>query len=1069
MMRRMIEIAIGNPVAMNLLMLVTLLLGGVSLIRIPRENFPNFSIDRLSINVIYPGASPAETEEGICIKIEEAIDGVDGIRSVESQAQEGAGVVIVRIEPGKDPKRLLDDIKQAIDRITSFPEQAEDPEIEEILLRVRVLELVLHGDISERTIKELSREIRDEILRLGDLSDVSILGTRHYEMAIEIKEDLLRAYGLTFDQVANLIRASSFNLPAGSIKAQREEYIVRIYGQRYEGPSFEALPLLTRSDGTVIRLGDIAEVRDGFEEEPILMEVEGKRAVMLGIYKTNEQNAITISKRVSEYVKKKQATLPRGLTLQVWANETRYIEGRLGLLTKNGWMGLILVFISLWMFLEFRLAFWVAWGIPVSFAGALIIFDVSGQSLNLISAFGLIMALGIIVDDAIVVGENVFSHRKSGKDALTAAIDGTAEVAVPVFASTLTTIAAFIPLFMVTGVMGKFISVLPLAMLSCLLVSLVEAMLILPVHLREDGVASEKGAALSFLGRLREKIRNRVTSLFDFFIARVYEPFLSFCLNGRYVTVSVFIASLVTSAGILLGGFVGMVPFPKDESEDYIARLRLAAGTPLKTTLHHLKHIEDSAKKLNKEFRKLNGGDVIERVIAVGGEWSGLPPESGSHFGEVQISLTASESRKVGSEAVLARWRELVGRIPQAISLLYKTKDLKPGGSPVEIILLGEEISVLREAADDLRRALSGYEGVFDIDDNLRPGKRELRISLTPWGRTTGLTLNDVSAQLRGAFFGAEARRIQRGRDEIKVKVRSPLGERRHVSQLQNMTLLGKSGESFPFLEVAKVDFHRGFSTIRRKNGRRRVTVMADVDEAQGNASEIVADVVAKVIPVLKSKYGIDYSLEGQAQESRESLESLGPGFLLALFLIYCILAVLFRSYTQPLIIMIAIPFSVVGVLIGHVIFGLDLSLLSLFGAVALAGIVVNDALVLVDFINRGVAKGYKFREAVEKAGSARFRAIVLTSLTTVAGLFPLVLETSRQAKFIIPMAVTISMGLAFATFINLILVPSLYLILVDLKNLFNWLRTGQYEPRAAPEKVSVSGRLVLVNESSLG
>jgi hydrophobic/amphiphilic exporter-1 (mainly G- bacteria), HAE1 family len=1043
MMRRIIELAIGNPIAMNLLMIVTLLLGGASLLRIPRENFPDFSIDRISIKVFYPGASPSETEEGICIKIEEAIDGIEGIDNVTAQAQEGAGLVIVKIDPGEDPAKLLDEIKQAVDRITTFPEEAEDPEIEEILLRVRVMELVLHGDTSERTIKELSREIRDEILRLGDLSDVAVLGTRRYEMAVEIKEERLRAYGLSFDQVARMLRASSFNLPAGSIKAEREEYIVRIYGQRYNGQAFEKIPLITRSDGTVIRLGDVAEVRDGFEEEPILMEVKGKRAVMLGVYKTSEQNAIDISERVTAYVQRKQETLPKGLTLELWANETRYIEGRLKLLTKNGWMGLLLVFVSLCIFLEVRLAFWVALGIPVSFAGALIIFDITGQSLNLISAFGLIMALGIIVDDAIVVGENVFAHRLQGKSALDAAIDGTAEVAVPVVASTLTTVAAFIPLFMVTGVMGKFISVLPLAMLSCLLVSLVEAMLILPVHLRHDDAKRDK--ALSTLGRGRKKVRDFIAMLFHGFIEKIYKPSLRLCLNYRFVTVSVFVASLITSVGIFLGGFVGMVPFPKDESEDYIARLRLAAGTPLETTLVHLKKIENAARQLNVEFQARNGGDVIERVIAVGGEWSGLPPEKGSHFGEVQISLTASETRKVGSEEVLAAWRKSVGRIPQAISLLYKTKDLKPGGSPVEIILLAPKIEVLRLAADDLRAALSGYQGVFDIDDNLRPGKRELRISLLPRGRTTGLTLSDVSAQLRGAFFGAEARRFQRGRDEIKVKVRSPLAERRHVSQLQNMKILGKNGEEFPLLEVAKVDFHRGYSTIRRKDGQRRVTVVADVDEAQGNASEIVADVVKKVIPELKAKYGIDYSLEGQAQESRDSLRSLGPGFVLALFLIYCILAVLFRSYTQPLIIMVAIPFSMIGVLIGHVAFGLDLSLLSLFGAVALAGIVVNDALVLVDFINRGVARGESFRQAVENAGVSRFRAIVLTSLTTVAGLFPLVLETSRQAKFIIPMAVTISMGLAFATFINLILVPALYLMLKDFGHFFSWLWTGVY------------------------
>lgn len=1050
-MRRIIELAVQNPVAMNLMMVVILMVGLYSQAQLPRENFPNFSLDRITITVPYIGASPEEVEESLCIKIEEAIDGIDGIKRIDSEAEEGVGAVIVQLHPDTDARRALSDIEQAIDRITTFPEDADDPAVKELLLRSRVLEIVLCGDASERVIKECARDIRDELLKIRELSQVQLLGVRNYEIAIELDESQLRAYNLTFEQVAKIVTQSSLNLPAGSIRTESEEYIVRAFGQRYDGRAFEDIVLLSQTDGTALRLRDVAKVSDKFEEKPILMKVGDDKAVMMLVSKTVDQNAIKISEEISSYIEMKNRELPEGLKLILWSNETRHIVSRLELLKRNGWMGLALVFLSLWMFLELRLAFWVAWGIPVSFAGALIIFSWSGQSLNLISAFGLIMALGIIVDDAIVVGENIFAHQNMGKDPYTACIDGTAEVAIPVVASTLTTAAAFMPLFMVSGVMGKFIAVLPLAMLSCLMVSLVESMLILPVHLRhkETRRAQEPG----FFKRTAQKFRDFMTWLFDSAVEKLYRPILRLSLNYRPVTFCIFTSVLLISAGMFLGGHVTTNLFPKDDSENYIARLRLSAGTPVARTREKLVRIETAAERLNEVFREQNAGkDVITKVFTVAGEWSGLPPEYGSHFGEVQIELSPSEQRKVGSQKILNRWRELVGQIPEAVSMVFKTKDIQPGGAPVEILLLGDDFKALRGAADELKDILGTYAGVFDIEDNLRPGKREFRISLTEKGRTTGLTLADVSQQIRGAFYGSEARRIQRGRDEIKVKVRFSESERGRVKQLTDMLIRTPQGHRVPLSEIADLRLERGYNTIRRLNRQRRVTVMADVDEAEQKPAAVMSDVISNVLPGLCKRHGIQYSLEGQAKESQESIASLGPGFVLALFLIYCILAILFRSYLQPFIIMTAIPFGIVGVILGHWVFNLDLTLMSLFGAVALAGIVVNDALVLVDFINRAVAKGSNAREACESAGVSRFRAIMLTSLTTVAGLFPLVTETSRQAKYIIPMAVTISAGLAFATFINLILVPALYCLLVDVNKCFVWLYTGVWPETLAVE-----------------
>jgi len=1043
MMRRMIELALRNPIAMNLMMFV-ILGGGIGYAAsIPRENFPDFSLDRVIVSVVYPAATPEEVEEGICIKIEEALDSLDGLKRIEAVAHESRGEVIVELEPGTDLDRSIKDIEQEVNAITTFPEEAEEPRVKELKLRNRVLEVALHGNIDEVALKELSREIRDEIMRLKDVSQVSVSGVRDYEISVELDQQALRAHSLNFDDVARLVASSSLNLPAGAVKTSREEFTVRIFGQRRRGEDFEQIILLTRPDGTRVRLGDVAKVHDSFAETPVLMRVSGERAAMLGVYKTKAQNALHISDRVKAYVAQKRDKLPGGINLEIWTNNSRYIAGRLSLLKRNGVMGLILVFLSLWFFLDLRLAFWVSWGIPVSFAGAMIIFGLTGQSLNLISAFGLIMALGIIVDDAIVVGENVFAHRLLGKSPLQAAIDGSAEVAVPVFASTATTVAAFLPLFMVTGMMGKFISVLPLAMISCLMVSLVEAMFILPVHLRHK---SEKSCNPGFFTRTGEKVRGFMDWIFLLMLERLYRPLLLKALAYRPITVSVFAAVLLIAAGFPIAGLVGINLFPKDDSENYVARLRLLQGTPVERTRDHIERVEAAANQLNAEFMEENAGrPVVDKAIAVVGQWSGLPPAFGPNVGEVSLELKHSELRSVPSERVLARWRKLVGGVPEAVSLIYSTKELRPGGAPIEVRLLGEDFAGLRGAADELKAVLADYSGVFDIEDDFRPGKRELRIQLLPRARSLGLTLAAVGQQVRGAFYGAEAERIQRGRDDLKVQIRLARRERASMDRLQTLRIRTSTGVEVPISEVARISLADGYGVIRRQNRQRRIAITADVDESEGNARSITADLVRRVLPGICAKHGVTLSLDGQAREARESMSSLGPGFVIGLALIYCILAILFRSYTQPLIIMVAIPFGLVGVVFGHYIFGLQLTMMSMFGSVALAGIVVNDALVLVDFINRSVVDGNSYYDAVVEAGLSRFRAIILTSLTTVAGLFPLVTETDRQAMFIIPMAVTISMGLAFATLINLVLVPALYLTLVDISAAIRWLWTGRY------------------------
>ncbi|GIX47881.1 MAG: multidrug transporter [Candidatus Tectimicrobiota bacterium] len=1059
-MRRLIAAAVHNPVATNLLMVVLIVAGSLSAVRLKRETLPQLSFDIIQISVPFAGATPAEVEEGIVVKIEEALLGVEGIRRLFSHSYEGMGFVWAELEPGVNNRQVMEDIKTAVEQITTFPQEAETPRFVELVRRQQVINVAVYGAQPERVLKEVAARIRDDLLATPAISQVALYGTRDYEITIEVDEATLERYHLTFDQLRELVRRSSLDLPGGELKTPTQDIVVRTAGQRYTAAEFAALPILTRPDGTYLTLGDLARVRDGFEEAERLgrfsavaaadasLPVKGQPAVLVMVFKTDEEDAIAIAETVRRYVAQQAPRLPPGLALSVWADTSQVIKDRLQLLTRNGLMGLVLVLLTLWLFMNLRLAFWVAAGLPVAFMGAFWLLEAHGDTLNMITLFACIMALGMLVDDAIVVGENVYTHWHRGKPPQQAAIDGASEVAWPVIAAVTTTVAAFVPLFLVEGILGKFIAVLPVAMIAALLTSLLESLVILPPHLAHSLPASARQSPW----RWAFAVRQRLDAAVAWGIQRLYLPLLQRAMQWRLPVAAAALAVLLFMLGLVLGGHLNFYLFPKVDADTLLARLVLPPGTPLAQTLKAVERLEAAAWALNREFRARQGNEpVVQRVMSIVGTQSGYNPEVGSHAAEVTLELLPVEQRGIASATLIARWRELTGDIPEALALSFSTPDIGPGGAPIEVRLMSDHFADLRQAADRLKAELATYPGVFDIQDDLRPGKRELHLALTPAGRALGLTLADLARQVRQALYGAEALRVQRGRDEVRVVLRYPAAQRRALGDLERMRIRTPDGRQLPFGVVATVTAAQGYAVIKHDGRRRKVSVTADVDPTVANAEKILADLDRRFLPHLVANYeGMRYSFEGQHRETQRSLDSLYRGFALALVLIYAILATIFRSAVQPLIVMAAIPFGLTGAVLGHLLMGHDLTMMSLFGLVALSGIVVNDSLVLIDFINRARREGATPLQAVLAGGQARFRAIILTTLTTVAGLLPLLTEKSFQAQFLIPMAISISFGLMGATLLTLVLVPALYLLLEDLRRGWRWLVRKPVPPQVA-------------------
>lgn len=1035
-----------NHVAANLLMLMILAGGILSIFKIKVEIFPDTTLDMVTISVPYLGASPAEVEEGVCIRVEEAIAGVDGIKKINSTATEGIGTIIAEVEEFADSKKVRDDIEAAVSRIITFPEETEKPIVSEVITRNLVVTLVLYGDASEKPLKYLAQQMRDDLTAMDNISQVDISGARNFEISIEVPEMNLRKYNLTFSQVADAVGSSSLDLPGGSVKTPGGDILIRTKGQMYTGKEFEDIVVLARNDGTKVYLKDIATIIDGFEDSDVASRFDNKPSVMLQVYRVGDQGVLDIANTLEEYIAEKEEGLPAGISIGKWFDRSVMLRARMGLLLRNARIGLILVFLCLSLFLDLRLAFWTTMGIPISFMGAFWIMPTLDASVNMISLFAFILSLGIVVDDAIVVGENIFAYRQKGMSPVEAAVHGVHEMTAPVIMAVLTTIIAFSPLLFIAGIMGKFIRVIPIVVISVLSFSLIESLLILPAHLSGGGKIRREKSELGPIGRLQTFFRNGL----DRFVYGRFANFVEKAVANRYLTVAVGLFVLLSAIGYVKSGRLQFVMLPKIDADNVWASLKMPQGTSVEQTEEVVKLIEAAAERVRAEIDKNNveGQPSIFKHMSTDigsqpftrGEDGGPHGTGGgvaaSHLAEVNIELLSGEERKVTSTEIANRWKEEVGAIP-GISSLKFTSSLFTAGDAVNIEMSHNDFDKLLDASEKLKEALTEYDGVSEIDDSFEPGKLELKLALTEKGRTLGLTLADLARQARQGYYGEEVQRIQRGRDDIRVMVRYPLEERRSVSDIENVRIRLPDGTEVPFEQVATVKQGRGYANIKRSNRTRVVNVTADVDTDIANPTEINKSLFAKVLPKLLNEYpGLKYKMEGEQREQKETAQSLGSSVLIALLAIFALLAVQFKSYIQPTIIMSAIPFGLVGAIIGHIIMGFDLSMLSIFGIVALTGVVVNDSLIMIDLINREREEGIELHQVIRDSATRRFRPILLTTLTTFFGLAPMLLEKSLQARFLIPMAVSLAFGIVFATAITLILVPSLYMVIEDVKAL---------------------------------
>ena len=1038
----------ANHVASNILMIFILISGALALLSVVIEVFPELETDVVTVSVPYRGASPAEAEEGVCVRVEEAIASIEGIKRIKSTAMENLGTVNIELEEDADNQEVLDDIKAAVDRIETFPVETEKPVVSEIDTRRRVITVVLFGEASEKTLKALAERVRDELTSLDEISQVEIAGVRNYEISIEVSEAALRGYGLSFDQVANAVAMSSLDLPGGAVKTQGGEILLRTKGQRYHGVEFEDIVVVTRPDGTKVYLDDVATVIDGFEDTDTATRFDGKPAALIQVFRVGSEGALEVAESTKRYLADLEPTLPKGVSADTWDDDSILLKQRIGLLLRNARLGLILVFACLTLFLNTRLAFWTTMGIPISFLGGFWLVPQFDVTINMISLFAFIVVLGIVVDDAIVVGENIFNYLEEGLKPLDAAIRGVRDMAVPVTFAIITTIAAFAPLLYVSGQMGKVMRQIPIVVIMVLLMSLVEALLILPAHLSGKGTLFHR-IMDPFLGPV-ERVQARVQSGLQWFIRGPYRKSLDLGLEWRYLTVAVAIVFLFLSVSLVAGGFLKFSMMPKVDSDNMTALLTMPQGTPVEQTAAVLERIEAAAVRVAAEHDgvQADGLPSVVRHISntvgqhptAGGHGPRATQQTGgdsSHLGEINVELLGAEDRDVGSGVLLKRWRELVGEVPGAVSLTFHA-NMFSAGDPVSVQLSHRDFDTLLRAVDRLKLIVAEYPGTRDVADSFLPGKKELKLSLTDEGRAAGLTLSGLARQVRAGFYGHEVQRIQRGRDDIRVMVRYPAGERRSRGDIDEMRIRMPNGSEVPFTTVASVEEGRGYAVINRIDRRRVVTVTADVEESVANANEISADLRKNVLPGMAAEFpGLSFDFEGEQREQQESMSSLGRNFLVAQLAIFALLAIPFKSYAQPLIIMSAIPFGLVGAVFGHMLMGLNMTMLSLFGMVALTGVVVNDSLILIDLINRRRTEGASIDQAIRESGERRFRPIMLTTATTFLGLTPMIFETSMQAKFLIPMAVSLGYGILFATAITLILIPTLYRILEDLKALF--------------------------------
>ncbi|MBZ0267085.1 efflux RND transporter permease subunit, partial [bacterium] len=1033
-----------NHVAANLLMLLVVAAGLVTAPSITQEVFPEIRPNTITVTVAYPGAAPDEVEDGVCIRVEEAVQGVDGVDRVTSTAAEGQAAISVELLPDADVSAALDEVKSRVDAIDTFPEDIESPVIREVLIQSQVVNVVVSGDVDEKTLKRLGEQVRDDITGLPGITNTQLVVARPYEIAVEVSESALREYGLSFDEVVATVRRSSLDVPGGSVKTRGGEILLRTIGQAEWGDEFRALVLRSRPDGSRLLLGDVATIVDGFEDTGQSARFDDAPAVVVQVFRVGEQRAIDVSRKVREYVAQAGVGMPEGVKLTIWEDDAEILKSRLDLLVRNGVLGFFLVLAILALFLKLRLAIWVALGIPISFLGAIWMMPVLGLTVNLISLFAFIVVLGLAVDDAIVVGESVHWKLERGRGGIDAAIEGTLAVKTPVVFAVLTTVAAFAPLMFLAGRTGQIWRVIPLIVIPTLVFSLVESIFVLPAHL--SSIRAGKREARTRLGAGWARLQGRVDGGLQWFIRGVYEPTLKMALQWRYATLAVGFATFVLTMALVVGGWIKFSFFPSPAAENIVALVTMPTGTPSSVTAQAVRQVEDAAKTLRKEVEDRYGDGAVRHTLTSLGEQpyrsqqrgpgAGGRAMTGEHLGEVNLRLAPMDEVEIDADAVARRWRELTGSVADAEELTFVTK-LFSTGDAIDVQLASSDTDELRAAADELKAELADFPGVVDITDSYRAGKKEVKLAVTPEAEALGVTMSDLGRQVRAAFFGVEAQSVQRGREDVKVMVRYPEASRQSLADLESMRVRAPGGVEVPFPSVASAEYGRGFSSIQRADRQRVINVTASVDEKTANANEILASLKEGALPrILGDHPRVSYSLEGEQRQQSQTFASLRSGFAVALLVIFTLLAIPLRSYTHPIVIMGAIPLGFVGAVWGHVLMGMNLTMLSAAGFVALSGVVVNDSLVMVEYVNGRRREGMTAFEAVRVAGPRRFRAIMLTSLSTFAGVTPLLLEKSLQAQFLKPLAVSLGFGVLFSTFLILVIVPASYLVLIDVEHL---------------------------------
>ena len=1042
-----------NPVAANLLMLILLVGGVFSLNSMHKEEFPSIEPGIIQITIPYLGAAPVEAEKAVCIRVEEAIEGLDGIERMTATASEGACTVFLEVFADADLTVTLNEVKSRVDAINTFPSETEKPIVSSLQFRGKTISVVVSGETDEATLKLVAEGMRDDIAGLEGISQVSVNYAKPWEISIEVSEQVLRQYSLTMTDVANAIRQASLDMPGGSVKTDGGEVLIRSQGQAYKGTDFERIEILSRADGSKITLADIAIVRDAFQEGFLGAKYDGRRAVTITVYRVGDEDTITSADSVKAYVAQKSAEVPEGLNLDVWIDESIPLNRRINALTKNAYAGLVLVLLILTLFLRFKVALWVAAGIPIAVLGAIWMFPVAGLNISSLTVLAFILVLGIVVDDAIVVGERIFSFESKTETKREAAVQGTSEVVTPVVFGVLTTMAAFLPILILDGRMGAFFSTIGWVVVICLVFSIVECMLILPAHLSHRNTETYPFKETRFVQswiRFQSFFADHLQGFAD----NVYRPFLIKTLQWRWVTWAVGTGILLMALALVASGRVIFQFFPAIEGDRIYATLLMPEGINVELTERGALQIEQSVVALRQEIaedlgRDLDDSPILHVFASIGSNAarsSGPPSKTagGSHLAEVVLDLAPIEDRPGWtSNRIASRWRELTGPVTDAIDLQFNA-DSFSAGDPISLQIRGRDVEELKRAALHLRQELAQFPGVLDLSDSFRAGKQELQLNIKPEAKSLGLTLTDLARQVRQAFYGEEAQRIQRGTDDVRVMVRYPKAERESLGNLENMRIRSPNGTEVPFSTVASVVQGNSYSSINRENQQRVVSVRGDIDRSV-MAPEALIPAIQQIICQDASSFssvdnscrndlfpGVRYRLGGEQLERSKVTSSLGKNVLLALLIIFALLAVPLKSYLQPLIIMSVIPFGAVGAIVGHYIMGWNLIFFSLLGIIALSGVVVNASLVLVDFINRQRAAGVPLFDAVTEAGVVRFRPIILTSVTTFVGLIPLMTNEDPETFMFIPMAISLAFGVLFATVITLFLVPSLYLMQND-------------------------------------